>query len=127
MLVDLIDVTAGDILRVELLRENGKVLIPKATVLSKPLLSGLRKRGVSRIDIEAPPGTPMGGLDRDEAVQLIDKRFSLVTDDPFMQALRRHTLIALTGLDPEEDDDVRESATRTLSSGEIEEALDGDV
>ena len=95
MIVDLDIISAGQLLRTALRRKDGRVLLAKGTVLSKPMLTALRKRGVTRLDVEPAPDRTPDSFDRATIESALDHRFSLVVDDPFMQALRRHALNAL--------------------------------
>ena len=97
MIVDLDIISAGQLLRTALRRKDGRVLLAKGTVLSKPMLTALRKRGVTRLDVEPAPDRTPDSFDRATIESALDHRFSLVVDDPFMQALRRHALNALAG------------------------------
>ncbi len=108
MIVDLAIITAGQVLRVDLRRKSGRLVGPKGTVLTEGMLDALRKRGVSRLDIEpAGAGASTTGPADDTALDRdLDERFSLVIDDPFMQALKQHTRRVLLANTPVVDSSV---------------------
>ena len=97
MIVDLDIVSAGQLLRTGLRRKDGRVLIAQGTVLTNPMLAALRRRGITRLDVEPAPDRTPESFDRAAIQSELDHRFSLVVDDPFMQALKRHALQALSG------------------------------
>ncbi len=135
MIVDLDIVSAGQLLRTGLRRKDGKVLIAQGTILTNPMLAALRRRGITRLDVEPAPDRTPESFDRAAIESELEHRFSLVIDDPFMQALKRHALQALLGGVPvsspvpllEPDEGESDTRTRNEGDGDIAEVSDADI